>query len=254
MKKIMVVYTNYGTGHKKAAEALYENLIKQSNVEAEILDILTYARPVINKLFKLHGFLLASFFRKQRLKLYRERMYQNFDAESKFANFCMWLFWTKRIQLKLNEFKPDVVISTQVGPTGLIAVHKEKIGNPKLCQVFTDYGLHKWYILRKEGIDYSFVSTEDIKTEMIELGINEEKIIVSGIPVSTNFNVSKYDKLASTKKYKLDPKKVTILFVAGGGIGLPHSFKYFKDILKNNIKCNIIFVSGKSKRLPEFSE
>ena len=60
MKKILILYTNYGTGHYMAAKAIAEVLNKKNNYKVELFDPLTYSRPTINKWFAKSGKLFAT--------------------------------------------------------------------------------------------------------------------------------------------------------------------------------------------------
>lgn len=95
-KKILILYTNYGTGHYQAAKAIEEYITeKYPKYETMLLDPLTYSRPLINKLFARTGKIVATKFRKFRKKLYQKKMYKNFLKNSPFFTFCTKLFWSK---------------------------------------------------------------------------------------------------------------------------------------------------------------
>ena len=51
-KNVLVLYTNYGTGHYMAAKAIEELIYsKYKNCNVLVMDPLTYSRPLINKIF-----------------------------------------------------------------------------------------------------------------------------------------------------------------------------------------------------------
>lgn len=245
MKKILILYTNYGTGHYMAAVAIKEYIKKTyPNYKIEVLDPLSFSRPMINKLFAYTGKIVATKFRKFRGNLYKKKMYQNYLKNSFFFKFCIKLFWTNKLKEKLILFNPDVIISTQVGPTGLLAAHKE-LFDAKLISVFTDYGLHRMYVIPHEFVDIFCVPNESIKSQMLDLGIKEDKIKVTGIPVRYDFFNSK------TNELKLPKNKPIYLFVCGGGLGYDNAFSYFEEMLKSNLDFYYIFVAGKNKKLFE---
>ena len=64
MKNILILYTNYGTGHYMAANAIYE-YIKDNYPDYNVLvfDPLSFSRPLINKLFAKTGKIVATKFR-----------------------------------------------------------------------------------------------------------------------------------------------------------------------------------------------
>ena len=216
-KNILILYTNYGTGHYMAAKALEEHVkTNYKNYNVQLLDPLSYSRPIINKLFAKVGNIVSTKFRKFRGKLYKKEMYQNYLKNSYFFTFCTKLFWTKKLHKKITDFNPNIIISTQVGPTGLIAAHKN-LFDIKLISVFTDYGLHRMYTVAHELIDIFCVPNKDIEKQMINIGITKEKPI--------------------------------LLFICGGGLGYSNAFTYFEKMLQTNYDFSYIFISGRNNNL-----
>lgn len=249
-KNILILYTNYGTGHYMAAKAIEEHIVNNYlEYNVYVFDPLSYSRPLINKVFAIIGKIVATRLRWFRRKFYGKKMYKNYLKNSVFFKLCIWLFWTKKLEKKLLEFDPSIIISTQVGPTGLIAEYKEKLG-VKLISIFTDYGIHRMYTVAHEFIDLFCLPSNEMKNQMIELGINEEKLIVTGIPVRSSFLVNdKIDKDLFISKYKLLKDKPVFLFVCGGGLGYDNAFSYFEELLKFDYDFSYIFVSGKNEAL-----
>lgn len=238
MKKILILYTNYGTGHYMAAKAIAEVLNKKNNYKVELFDPLTYSRPTINKWFAKSGKLFATKLRNIRGLYYHKGMYHKYLNTTWSLKILTKLFWTKKLEKKLLELNPNIIISTQVGPTGLIALHKEIIPC-KLISVFTDYGVHKMYTAPEKYVDYFCVPSNDIKKEMQQIGIAKEKIVVTGIPVREKFFI----------KDKRDKKENNFLFVCGGGLGYSNAYSYFKELLKTDYEFTYTFVAGKNKNL-----
>lgn len=249
-KNILILYTNYGTGHYMAARAIEEYIQDNySNYNVIMFDPLSYSRPIINKIFAKTGNIVATKFRKFRGKLYKEKMYKNYLKPSLFFKLCIKLFWTKKLEDKLLEFNPSIIISTQVGPTGLVGWYKD-LFDAKLISVFTDYGIHRMYTVAHEYVDLYCVPTNDIKEQMIDIGIDKEKLVVTGIPVRERFkNKNDCNKIMITNKYNLDNDKPLFLFVCGGGLGISNAFKYFEELLKSDYEFSYIFVSGKNEEL-----
>lgn len=240
-KNILILYTNYGTGHYMAAKAIEENLKKRyKNYNIEILDPLSYSRPIINRIFEKIGTSIATKFRNFRKKLYKRKMYKDYMKNSLFFKFCIQLFWTKKLKKKLLNFNPDIIISTQVGPTGLIAA-KKNLFHIKLISVFTDYGIHRMYTVCHEFIDTFCVPTNKMKEDMIKIGIDKRKIEVTGIPVR--------EKFTSTERQINKEEKPLFLFLCGGGLGYDNAFRYFEIMLNSKIDFNYIFISGKNNKL-----
>lgn len=249
-KNILILYTNYGTGHYMAAKAINE-YIQDIYPEYNVLmfDPLSFSRPIINKIFAKTGNIVATKFRRFRGSLYKEKMYKDYLKNSFYFKFCIKLFWTKKLENKLLEFNPNIIISTQVGPTGLVGWYKD-LFDAKLISVFTDYGIHRMYTVSHEYVDLYCVPTNEIKRQMIDIGIDENKLVVTGIPVRAGFlDREKCNEREIVAKYKLDIDKPVFLFVCGGGLGLANAFKYFVELLKFDYDFSYIFVSGSNERL-----
>lgn len=247
-KNILILYTSYGTGHYMAAQAIAEHLAaKFPEANIKVLDPLTFSRPFINRIFAWTGRLVATRFRHFRSKLYKRKMYRDYFKPSRFMNFCTKFFWTHKLQKFLVDFYPDFIISTQVGPTGLIAAHKHLFHAP-LISVFTDYGVHRYYTVCHNLVDLFFVPTAEIQQQMINLGIPESKLRVTGIPVRAAFLQS-----SRTKKCPSEGLPV-FLFVCGGGQGYINAFEYFKQLLDLSYPCSYIFVAGHNCRLLKKAE
>ena len=89
-KRVLIIYTSYGTGHYKAALAiksyLYDNY---KDMEVSLMDPLTLGRPFINKIFANVGKILATKLRGLRKNIYKRKMYRNYFKKSWFYYFCI---------------------------------------------------------------------------------------------------------------------------------------------------------------------
>ena len=249
-KNILILYTNYGTGHYMAAKAIEEYIENNfSTYNVEIFDPLSYSRPIINKIFAKFGKIMATKFRRIRGKFYKKNMYNNYLKVSLFSKVCINLFWTKKLQNRLVNFNPDIIISTQVGPTGLIAFNKH-LFNAKLVSVFTDYGIHKMYTFPHKYVDIFCVPSQELKQQMINIGIKREKIKVTGIPVRSKFLIKNDCNVKEViNKYHLLKDKPIFLFICGGGLGYDNAFKYFEELLRLDYDFSYIFISGENQSL-----
>ena len=106
----------------------------------------------------------------------------------------------------LQEFEPDLIISTHPFGTQMCGVLKKrgKI-NCKLATILTDFHIHGQWLVFNEYCDYFFVSNNQMKNDMIEYGVDENKIHVSGIPVSSRFkeNFKQVKTMGETNIFKV---------------------------------------------------
>ena len=97
-------------------------------------------------------------------------------------------------------------------------------------------------------IDKFMVATSEMKGDCVrEYDVDESKIVVTGIPVSPKFSVS-YDKAAILNELGLVDNKTTLLFFAGGGLGLGKSEGIFEELVSSNYDFQIIAVTGKNEK------
>ena len=132
-----------------------------------------------------------------------------------------------------------------------ILKQKGKI-DAKLATVITDYGedpYNEW-TCNYNYIDYIFVAHDKIKETLISKGIPQNKIYVTGIPVSDKF-LQKYNKNQTFSELGLNPNKKTILFFGGGELGLGKSktLDIFECLMKNFQNIQVITISGKNESL-----
>ena len=99
-----------------------------------------------------------------------------------------------------------------------ILKEKKKI-DVKIATVMTDFHMHPQWTTHDECIDYFFVSNVNVKNQMIEKGIDGFKIFVTGIPISNRFS-EKFDRHVIFEELNLNENIFTVLFFAGGALGI----------------------------------
>jgi processive 1,2-diacylglycerol beta-glucosyltransferase len=112
----------------------------------------------------------------------------------------------------------------------------------------TDFHIHNQWLYLPEFVDYFFVSNEQMKSDMINQGIDENKIFITGIPVSSRFT-EKFNLNEIYDEFWLDKNKFTILFFGGGEFGLGRDTAYMalKAIIRLLKDVQVVAVSGKNK-------
>lgn len=149
----------------------------------------------------------------------------------------------------LKEREPDIVIFTNPIPSRVLAGEIKKVFGDKckIATVSTDYDFHRVYIMPE--IDYYFASCGEVKYKMMEMGIDKEKIYVSGIPVNPRFYIEQ-DVIGLKKKHKIDNNLPLVVFITSS---LPKRIvKQVSKILFNlKEKTNTVVITGGDKKLYE---
>lgn len=250
MEKIIIFYGSYGGGHLSAAKNV-KNYIEEnySNYEVELVDCIEYVNRTLNK---ITTGAFSSFSKNARWAW--KSIYKNSEkgALSTISNSVNKLMSHKLNKL-IQEKKPKLIISTHPFSSQMCAILKSKRKiNCKVATIMTDYAPHSQWIVLHNFIDYYFVAHDGMKKDLISRGINDQKIHVTGIPLSNRF-LLEYDKNTILKQYNLSADNKTVLFFAGGefGFGKDKTFNMLKSIIENFQDLQVIAIAGRNEKMKE---
>ena len=248
-KKILIPYASYGTGHK--AVGLYiKNYFESLDKELEILplDLLQYSIPIIGKASQsLSNFLM------QRLPTVWNFIYNIFDNKYNLGisnKLSMAMFKNKKLKKTIQDFNPDLTISTHFFGSSLLANYNKKgICNSKVITVVTDYEAHEFWLQNHKSDDYIIVADKNEVAALVKRGVEKKKIKAIGIPIAPTIP-SDFNKEKALKSYGLSGENKVCLFFGGGGNGTKIIIPYIKKILKMKLNLKItfdfIFIAGKN--------
>jgi UDP-N-acetylglucosamine:LPS N-acetylglucosamine transferase len=118
-----------------------------------------------------------------------------------------------------------------------------------LVTVVTDpcYGFWKGWAC--EEVSLYLVANEDAKRQLIDYGVEPERIKISGMPVDPKFHEVD-EKVAQTARraFGLDPDKFTV-FVNAGWIGGGNIPQIFRELVRGDLDVQAIFLAGKNDEL-----
>lgn len=242
--KILVIHAAAGAGHQKAAEALYQGLIKYTPHEAVCVDALDYTSPGFKRNYQGTYFFLIS-----RIPAIWSFLFRLFDQPclQMLVRRCRRLYnaWNARpLEEFLKREQFDEIFSTQFLSTEVAAALKRqgKIRS-RLITVITDFDVHRIWLA--EGVDCYTAASDWTREKLKRLGIPEEKICVTGIPVAESF-ASAQDIGQLKKKLGLRENIFTVLMATGSfGIGpLEELVASLKDV-------QVIVICGNNQKLFE---
>ena len=248
MKKVLIFYGSFGGGHLSASKSLKEYIDKYyPETETKIVDCVEYVSKQINRV-------TISTYEYIALNTPRiwENLYKNAEkgVVSKISDGV-----NKRMAVKLKkcilEFDPDVVVSTHPFASHMCTILKKKGKiNCRLATVMTDLHIHNQWLSNPEFMDYYFVANSKMKKDMVNCGIDANKVIVSGIPVSERF-LENFNNEEIYSEFKLNPEKQTALFFAGGAIGTGkgRTLEIFETLMKDFPELQVVAVAGKNEKL-----
>jgi processive 1,2-diacylglycerol beta-glucosyltransferase len=242
--RVLVLSASAGAGHLRAAQAVEKAFI-QLNAARDLknIDVLKYT----NKLFE---------------KLYSRAYIELVDKAPDVLGFLYdrldkpWKYQKRRLAFDklntrpfiklLNDYQPDLAVCTHFLPAEIISWLNEKhrLSTPQAV-VVTDFDLHAMWLCKH--YQQYFVALDETKMHLRELGINPEKITVTGIPIDPVF-AEKKDKTEMRKKHGLDPALPAIL-ISAGGFGVGPMEMLIESLTKMTNKAQVIAICGKNEEL-----
>ena len=253
MKKVIVFYASYGGGHLSAAKSILQCIEKNFPlIDVEMIDCMKYVSKHIEKMTTVAYREMAKKVPKLWGKVYSGSQRGLLSKFSKDSNKLMAV----RLNKLLQEKNADVVISTHPFSSQMVSYLKRKQKlNCTLATIMTDFAMHRQWLIGHEYTDYFFVSNENMKQDIINYGVSENKIYVTGIPMSDRFSES-FDKQKIYEDFKLDQEKKVILFFGGGefGLGKDRTVQVLKTLIEKLPNYQIVAVSGKNVKMKEAFE
>ena len=249
MKKVLILYGAYGGGHLSAAKTICKHLEDhyKDDINVTMVDCIEYINKYVNKVSTEAYKELAKKVPWVWKHVYKSARHGPVSYISTTTNKLM----SYKLNALIQEENPDLIISTHPFATQMCVMLKEKEKiDCKLATILTDYHIHdQWLVLSKYN-DYFFVSNEQMKNAMIAEGIHDQKIFVTGIPISNKF-LKTFDKAEIYKEFDLSPHKKTVLFFAGGefGLGRNTTVMVLKALIRLFKDLQIIAISGKNKKM-----
>jgi processive 1,2-diacylglycerol beta-glucosyltransferase len=236
MADILILTASFGMGHKSVSNALKEQIEHiDENAEIVIADILEIVNPKVKDFSSKMYYKLT-----ENYPLIYNTIYEikgNNKNNIIDAAFCN-LYYKKFYEYILTE-NPHAIISTFPLCSCMVSKIKEEYNaDINLITVITDV-VDSWEWIYDETNIY-LVPTIEIKNKLIDKGINEDIIIVSGIPVKKEF--------LDNEEAPITKERNTILIVLSGIDSIPENLLYE---LNNNSNFKIKIVAGRNKKLYE---
>lgn len=228
---ILILTGEFGKGHISVAKAVKEN-IQESYADSNIVvcDLVHYLFPrsaagiykVFNRVARTH-----------------HNLYNIFSkASEKPLNSLCKNFMVQKLSRMVNEYQPDLIVSTIPLGSQYISDYKSHTGSdiPLITYITDIYVQNEWIC---DQTDLYVAGSEITRDQLAEKGISEDKIIINGIPVQNKFK----EKTAIASRTK---KKVLIM---GGGLGIIDSIDEMITAINKSSDAEITVVTGNNKKL-----
>jgi processive 1,2-diacylglycerol beta-glucosyltransferase len=230
----LILTASFGMGHKSVSNALKEQIeAEYKHVKVSIEDVLEIVNPKVKKFSsKIYSELTESY-----PSIYNKLYDVKAKNKNNIIDNVLSSLYYKRFYEYMEIEKPKVIISTFPLCSCIVAKVKEEYNDDvNLITVITDV-VDSWEWIY-EGTNKYLVPTDEIKDRLIAKGVNEENILVTGIPVKKEF----LDKKIC---FSTD-KKNTILVVLSG---IDSVSKKLLKKLDEYTEYKIKIVTGRNEKL-----
>jgi len=246
-KKILIVMSDTGGGHRSAAEAIAEaaHQLYGEACRVEIADPWANHTPFpINRLGQLYGPLVNHGAILWKLIF---RSTSNRRVMSSLVKI-LWPMVRKSLTDFLRQSNPDVIVSVHPILTyfSIRALQEANLRIPFVTVVTDLVSLHPLWLCPET--DSCLVPTEPARDRALASGLSLEKVKVVGLPVGLKFARGIGEKEALRDKLGLERDRPTIL-VVGGGEGIGKVYKIARAIAKARVNAQLVVVAGRNKRL-----
>jgi len=245
-RRVLIMSASAGNGHVKAAQALEEAVrMKHPDVEVKNIDAFKFISTPLRKLYA-DGYIHMVNKMPDSLGILYDHLDKPWQNEK--SRLAFHRANASKLTDQILAYKPDLIINTHFLPAEITSslLCRKKIDAASAI-VVTDFDAHAMWLCRH--YDRYFVHLEEAKIHLASMGIHEDSIQVTGIPISPVFAERK-SKLEMRQKYGLDVNRTTILLSAGG-YGVGPMEQILKEMMHVNQSFQVIALCGKNARLKD---
>jgi 1,2-diacylglycerol 3-beta-galactosyltransferase len=245
VKRILILTTVTGGGHKTAARAIAEQLAARygNDVTIEIVDVLKdYAPLPFDRAPEAYQIM-------QKMPLAWRSLYELSDGarRAKIITATLALYTRRQAEKLLERHISDVIISTfHLANAPILEALSHQTPRVPFITVVTDLVTAPavWFDSR---IDLCVIPTEDVRPLAIEGGVRPERIQYLGMPVPSDFKPAKHSSRSILKKaLGWEPHQPAVMIMSGAdGVG---PLEQLARAL-SPLNCTVAVVTGKNKNL-----
>lgn len=249
MKRVLILMSDTGGGHRAAAEAIQEAFYHLYGPTISVTIVDAWKNHVgwpINRISGVYPWLVSR-------AVWLWKSFWLLESRPGLINTLLKLVYPLVRPGLLKLFitqKPDIIISVHPLLTlfPLMVLKRANLDIPFIT-VVTDMvnGYPTWY---QSQTTLCLVPTEATREQAIRLGLPPEKVEVVGQPVALKFAAGVAEKSHLRCKLGLDSDRPVVLLV-GGGEGYGRVFEIARCIAQRVSQAQLVIVAGRNKLLRE---
>jgi processive 1,2-diacylglycerol beta-glucosyltransferase len=242
---ILLLYATAGAGHRRAAEAVADQLQAQGALVLA-LDVPAYMQPLFRRLYVGGGMNLITRLPRLYGLAYRATDRRTIDRLLRGPRLRTQQISAARLRHALHTFEPQAVVSTHFLGSELCAGWRRTgdLAAP-LITVVTDFEPH--YMWQHAGTDVYCVPTDAAADRLTREGIARARVAITGIPIDPAF-APPPDRAAARDRVQLDRNRAVVL-IMGGGLGVGGLDWLARGLIDRPLDAQVVFITGQNHAL-----
>ncbi|KAK9840829.1 hypothetical protein WJX81_007551 [Elliptochloris bilobata] len=251
-KRVMVLMSDTGGGHRASAEALKAGFQKLygDKYEVDYVDIWSHYTPYpFNQIPRSYSFMVA------HPALWKFNYYLQQPRWVHVSTQRAWApFVSRQVAQAFVEFEPDLVVSVhplmQIIPQRVLAAcaRERGVDPAPFATVVTDLTTchNTWF---HRGVDRCFVPTETCRSRALRMGLRPDQVVLHGLPIRPAFSDARAPQRVLRKRLGMDSQLPAVLLV-GGGEGMGAIEATLEAIATAcGGACQVVAICGRNKKL-----
>jgi len=244
MKRILILFSDTGGGHRAAAEAIRDALLIRhpNEVSIDMVDVFrTYSPFPFKYMPEMYPWIVS----RSKTGWGVGYDFTNTRNKARLIQQGIYVSLEKSLLKMLREHPADLILSvhsllTRTMMQGLMQFEKR----PPFMVVVTDLvSTHMfWY---DKAVDRCLVPTQPAYDRGLQSGLSPDQMRVTGLPVHPNFAGRLTDKASARQELGWDANLPAILMV-GGGEGMGALYETARAVNDMRLKCQIIVIAGRN--------
>lgn len=247
-RRFLLLHSRTGGGHLRAARTVADTLTARYGDQAEVtlVDVLAdYAPWPLSKAPEWYPQALWG----------GGRMYgwgfSMLNSPRRVRTIChlLWLLTYPRALRLLRDHYPDLIVSFHPVPVYTLSRALEWAGlSTPFIAVGTDLVvMHAAWVAPR--VQRYLVATEGARRQLLQHGVEPERIEVTGLPVGPQFRqVAAEEPTALRRRLGLEPERPTILLM-GGGVGFEPLAAVARAVAAATPTAQLVIIAGHNQRL-----
>lgn len=243
MRPFLIPYVTAGNGHRAAAMAVREAFQKEG-MPSITVDVLNFADKVFRMIYSNIYEMIGEHSHSSCGAIYRLT-----DQDREKSSLLQLVDRLSEKSLKqfrdfIRDNEPPAAICTHFLPQAILCSMKlNGQYDGRIYSCITDFDLHQMWVC--QGVDNYFVANEMMVDKLMDLGLEEEKICVSGIPV-----LSKFSTIAR-KRTSPGGKRRLRLLISGSSVADKKILSLLESLNKLELPLDIDIITGRNESLYE---